>query len=379
MSNTENDSINLTDYLYSKAYVRRIPISGTFELSPLCNFSCRMCYVHKTAKEVSEHSRVMMDLDHWLEIAEKAKREGMLYLLLTGGEPLLWPDFWTLYEKLSEMGLIIDINTNGSLINAEAVERFTKHPPRRINITLYGGCDETYEALCGVRGMYDKVTKAVDMLTEKNIHVKINVSLTPYNKHDLEKIIRFAKDRNLLVHATTYMFPPVRRDETMIGMNERFSPEESAEYRLQIFRLLFGEEKFAKYLEDIRNDYTPPAGLDESCVDHLDGQVQCMAGRASFWITWDGWMTPCGMMIQPKVDLMKNNFALAWRKLTEMSSHLVLSGLCTNCKNQKNCHACAAMAMAETGSSEKVPVYLCKEMKAKKEIADRLLNERGIY
>ena len=33
------------DYLHRKAAARKIPLSGTFELSPVCNFSCRMCYL----------------------------------------------------------------------------------------------------------------------------------------------------------------------------------------------------------------------------------------------------------------------------------------------------------------------------------------------
>lgn len=378
MSDSTDNSVNITDYLYSKASLNKVPISGTFELSPLCNFSCRMCYVHKTAKEVSEHPRPMMKMQQWLEIAEEAKKKGMLYLLLTGGEPLLWPDFWTLYKKLSEMGFLIDINTNGSLIDTAVIERLINYPPRRVNITLYGGCDKTYESLCGVRGMFAKVTRAVDMLIERNIQVKINASLTPYNVCDLEEIIRFAKDRDLPIQATTYMFPPIRRDETMVGINERFTPEESAKYRMECYRLLLGEEKYIKYLKDIQKGYVPPAGLDEFCVDPLDGHIRCRAGNACFWVTWDGWMTPCGMMINPKVDLLKDDFASAWENLTELSSNMVLSGLCTNCVNQKICHACAAMAMAETGSSEKVPIYLCKEMKATKEIADRQLKERGI-
>ena len=42
----------ITDLLFSKAARKKVPLSGTFELSPLCNFSCRMCYVRKTAEEV---------------------------------------------------------------------------------------------------------------------------------------------------------------------------------------------------------------------------------------------------------------------------------------------------------------------------------------
>lgn len=72
----------LTDRLYQKAGDRKIPLSGTFELSPVCNFACKMCYVRKTIQEVKEHPRKMMSLEQWIELAEQAKKEGMLYLLL---------------------------------------------------------------------------------------------------------------------------------------------------------------------------------------------------------------------------------------------------------------------------------------------------------
>lgn len=119
----------LTDYLYSKASRMLVPLSGTFELSPVCNFSCRMCYVRKTAKEVQESPRKILTLDDWRRIAKEAREAGLLYLLLTGGEPFLWPDFWTLYDELIDMGFLISINTNGSLIDDEAIAHLKRRPP----------------------------------------------------------------------------------------------------------------------------------------------------------------------------------------------------------------------------------------------------------
>ena len=46
-------SVPLSEFLSMKASAGRIPISGTFELSPVCNFACKMCYVRKTEKEVA--------------------------------------------------------------------------------------------------------------------------------------------------------------------------------------------------------------------------------------------------------------------------------------------------------------------------------------
>lgn len=353
----------LSDYLHAKAVKMRIPLSGTFELTPVCNFSCKMCYVRKTQAEVAEHPREIMTLDEWRLIAQNAKKAGMLYLLLTGGEPLLWPHFWTLYDELLDMGFLISINTNGSLINEEAIAHFKRRPPQRINITLYGANDQTYRQLCGVQGVFTKVDRAIRGLIEAGILVKINCSLTPNNANDLDWIIDYAKARGAIISVATYMFPPVRRDSSMIGVNERFTPEESAQYLMRYLERDRGPHAYQHYLENIRNGYREPPGLDESCIDPIDGRIRCRAGKSSFWITWDGWMTPCGMMPEPKTDLKTHCFDEAWEKIAKEAATLRLSGICAECPNNGICHPCAAIAYAETGNWTGIPTYMCNAVR----------------
>lgn len=359
----------LTDFLYTKATRMLVPLSGTFELSPVCNFNCRMCYVRKTQKEVNASSRPILQLDDWRRIAREAREEGMLFLLLTGGEPLLWPHFWTLYDELVDMGFLVSINTNGSLIDEEAIAHFRRKPPHRVNITLYGASDETYYRLCGARGVFAKVDAAIRGLMDAGITVKLNCSLTPDNAADLDWIIDYAQTRGTILSVATYMFPPVRRDPSKVGVNERFTPAESAEHMMHYLRRDRGEEAFAKYLRQIRTGAVEPPGLDEGCIDPVDGKIRCRAGRASFWITWDGWLTPCGMMPEPKVDLKTQAFADAWSSLTQIAAQLRLSGVCDKCPNKKICHPCAAIAYAETGTFEGIPTYMCHATRRMKEIA----------
>lgn len=367
----------LTRFLFAKASRARVPLSGTFELSPVCNFTCRMCYVRKTPQEVAAHPRPMMTLDRWLETARQAREQGMLYLLLTGGEPLLWPDFWELYEQLIGMGFLISINTNGSLIDEAAIERFQAMSPTRINITLYGASDETYEALCQTSGVFSRVDRAISGLKAAGIPVKLNCSLTPYNAHDLEAMNAYAVERGLILETVTYMFPPLRRDPDMVGQNDRFTPEQAAYYHMKRYRIQYGEENYQKYLLSAAKGIVPPPGLDESCVDPTDGSIRCRAGKAAFWITWDGFITPCGMMPEPKIDLSRKSFADCWNELAEVSAALTLSGVCTQCPNRDMCHSCAAMAMAETGSASGIPTYLCRMTQAMRDLAERELAENG--
>ena len=346
-----------------------IPLNGTFELSPVCNFACRMCYVRKSQKEVQDSERPILTLDDWRRIARQARKAGLLELLLTGGEPLLWPDFWTLYEELVDMGFLISINTNGALIDEQAISRFRKRPPQRINITLYGASDETYKRLCGVSGVFTKVDTAIQGLVDAGITVKLNCSLTPENAEDIDWIVDYAKERNTVLSVATYMFPPVRRDPNRIGVNERFSPEESSYYMMRYLRRNRGEERYQKYLKSILEGYAEPLGLESDCIDPVDGHIRCRAGKASFWVTWDGWLLPCGMMTKPQVDIKECDFVEAWSSLMEATASVRLSGLCDKCSNREICHPCAAVAYAETGNFLDVPTYRCRAVQQMYKIA----------
>lgn len=363
--------VRITDYLMSKASRSKIPMSGTFELSPVCNLSCKMCYVRKTQTEVNAHDRPMRTLEEWLDTAREAREQGMLYLLLTGGEPFLWPDFWTLYDSLADMGFLISINSNGTLIDENAVEHLRAKPPVRINVTLYGASNETYERLCQAKGMFDRVDKNLRRLCAAGIEVKLNGSLTPYNASDLEQMQAYANELGVMFQASAYMFPPIRRDPDMVGQNERFTPKEAAYYHMKIYRLRNGEEKYKMFLKNVMQGMADSLGLEEECIDPVDGKIRCRAGKASFWITWDGFITPCGMMPEPKVDLHGKRFFDAWQEVVALSEALKLSGICEKCTNHNMCHACAAIAMSETGTASGIPQYMCHMMDEIKNLAGR--------
>lgn len=370
MKTAEKTEAALTQYMFQKATKNRIPISGTFELTPMCNFKCKMCYVRKTSQEVAQAERSQMTVERWLELAKELREEGMLYLLLTGGEPFSWPGFWELYEQLSQMGFLISINSNGSMIDERVVERLRKNPPTRINITLYGASDETYRELCQVEGMYTKVCHNIKKIQEAGIPVKLNCSLTPCNVKDLDAIVDFAKERELLLEIATYMFPPVRRDKTMVGQNERLTPYEAAYYNLKRYYLQYGEEEYIRFLKRAVEGIIPPLGLEEGCVDSMNGKIRCRAAKSVFWITWDGWLTPCGMLNKPCVDIKNQKFKDSWKALIQKSEALKLSGVCTKCTNREICHSCGAIAMAETGKFDGIPKYLCETMTSLKKIAE---------
>ena len=347
----------VTEYLFRKATKERIPLGGTFELTPVCNMDCRMCYV-KMSRQQQEAIRPLIKAEEWLKLAEEAKEQGLLYLLLTGGEPFGRRDFREILSGLHKMGLILTVNSNGTLIDEETVEWLVRTPPVRINITLYGASDETYERLCRNPKGFTQVTKALRLLKDAGITVKLNCSLTPYNADDLEEIMAFARREELVIQATAYMFPPTRRDVSMIGRNERFTPQEAAYYSAKIEKELGGTERFLKKAETL--DFGSIPSDEDICGDSEGEEIRCRAGKSNFWVTWDGRMLPCGMLPDEGVDLSVTGFAEAWKQITGKTAAIRLPVKCRNCSLKERCKICAAMTVTESGRYDRVPEYRCR-------------------
>ena len=346
----------LSSYLHAKACRDGTPLSGNFELTARCNFNCRMCYVHLTPEEQRRRGRELTT-DEWLGIAEAARSRGMLFLLLTGGEPLIRQDFRYILTELKRMGLLVSVNSNASLIDADWLDFFRSEPPFRFNITLYGAGDESYEALCG-RPVFSRVVGNIRALKELGADVKLNASMTPWNVRDMAAIYRIAEELGTPMQLATYMFPPVRRNAELIGQNDRFSPEQAAAYSVQWDRLRFTPEVLHKRAEAIEQGLTLPR--DETCEGTPGEGISCRAGRAAFWINWQGDMTPCGMMTEPKFSVTELGFDRAWDATRAAAAEIRLPPECVGCRYKHACHACAAMCVSETGCFSGRPDYVCR-------------------
>ena len=355
----------ITNYLYAKASYQGFPLSGTFELTPCCNMACKMCYVRKTKAE-QEAIAPLRTTEEWIELGEQAKQAGMLYLLITGGEPFLYPGIREVLTRLHYMGLIISINTNGTLIDAQTIEWLKECPPSRFNITLYGASDETYERLCGNPKGFTQATQAIRLLKEAGFSVKINCSVTPHNVNDLEGIFAFAREEQLVIQATSYMFPPVRRDVTMTGTNDRFAPEEAAYQAARITALTDGYQNFLERMEK-HAPLSLPDELEEDCpqLEAEGDKIRCRAGKCSFWITWEGNMLPCGIFPNEGADnVFDLGFGRAWENVRERTSEIRLPAKCSACELKTQCKTCAAMVITESGDFHTAPEYRCRMSKS---------------
>ena len=350
------------DRLKGKAIKARIPLDGAFEITPLCNFNCKMCYVRKDPLQVSSCGG-LKGVEFWLNVAEQACDAGCLFPLITGGEPFTYPYFRYLYEQMHRMGMQCSINSNGSLIDDNVIDWLVLSPPARINITLYGGSDETYGRLCGNPEGFERMLHAADLMTEAGILFRFNCSLTPENVCDFDRILEIAARYGKKVRMATYMFPPLRSMGLTGNNPARLTPDEAAYYEA---KMNFCQTEPRWYRSIARNAmrYIEPTEEQLKAAEAGDpAEMHCMAGRCSFWIDWQGNLSGCGVNMEPHFSIDDYGFAGAWQKVVDHTNSFRWSPACANCINAGICFSCPSMAYNETGSFNGRPQFLCEKAK----------------
>lgn len=207
--------------------------------------------------------------------------------------------------------------------------------------------------------MYQKAINGALALKNAGLQVKISLTATQYNRDDIPAIYEWAKENGFHVQSANYMFPAVRAD----GVTDRAEPEEAAKIGMICERCNHGEEEFAKRCKMILDGKRPE--IESDITDDIGERIWCRAGKSTFWITWKGDLTPCGMMEEPKYSLLNMGFEEAWQKAHEATEKMFLPPECKSCTYRYICDVCAAGCKAETGAYDKVPYYICEKTKAR--------------
>ena len=363
-------SYQIKQTLCARAAQYHMPVSAAFELTPRCNFNCSMCYVRMTPEEMAPIGKERTT-QQWLDLAKQAREAGLVFLLLTGGEPLLRPDFEILYRELTNMGMSISINTNGYLLTDKIRKLFLELPPALLNVTLYGTSAESYGRLCGVPGAYKQVTENLQWLKDNGFTVNLNTTITPWNVGDLPEIYAYAKRMELPIRPSIYNFPPVRRS------NQQEFQRLPAE---QVGILHARDILQQKGIDEVRSAASKlgtPEAAPMSCGLEQGEHMVCYAGRSQFWMSWDGTMMPCGMLNEPKAYPFEVGFEAAWQQIVAQTAAITLCPDCVTCADKDVCTKCAAITSAETGRFDGKPEYMCTVTRSYCEELRRLADGDG--
>ena len=316
-------------FLNFKAREKNLPISGSFELTPLCNLDCKMCYVHLNAAQLN--GAKLLPTETWKDIMTQAVDAGMMYARITGGECTTYPGFKELYLHLAGMGVEIAVLSNGILVDEDMVDFFVAHPLAGIQVTLYGASEEAYERVTGHR-MFNRVLGNIRRMRDAGIPVSIAVTPNAFMTDGLE-VVRLLHEEGFPFNINPGIIEP--RQET-----GRKIEDASLDTYVDMMRL-------QRELEGrLPEPECEPDELPDVADGGVDGEaprgVRCGAGRSSFSVGWKGDMRPCNTFPCEPPNVAELGFAESWRRVNAIALDYPLPVECEGCSYKNACKHCVA-------------------------------------
>ena len=353
------NTIRIQDFpLWDKMKSERKVFSFDVEVTARCNNNCPHCYINLPAgdRKAMGQELTLAEIDR---IADEAVALGAVWVLITGGEPLLRQDFADIYLALKRKGLLVSVFTNATIIQKEHVDLFLKYPPRDIEVSVYGATKETYEKVTGRPGSFDAFERGLQLLVDSGVRVRLKAMALRSNLHELPAISAFCRKYT----KDYYRFDPL--------LHLRFDGDASRNVGI-IAERLTPEEIVAVERADSERFTSLTKSCDKLinenfCHTGCNHLFHCGAGNGSFSVSYDGKFRLCSSLWAPETmyDLRTGSVKDAWvhtvpRVRDLRSDDPEFLKTYRRCPLVNLCLWCPAYAYLETGSMDACVGYFCQ-------------------
>lgn len=318
--------MDLFSLLREKAIQRHQLLMTTLELTYRCNLKCVHCYLTP-----NDPYRKEMPTDEWIRAIREMTELGAMYIVITGGEPTLYPGFWDILEELKRQNILIRLFTNATTLDEEDIDRLILCGVRYVDVSLYGSDAATHEAVTGVPGSFDRTVTTIKRLKAAGVHLNLKASILRSNHQDINRLYRLMRSLGGLPLLT----PNVTPDN---------------EGGLDPVSVSVGEEEICYLLEHFYQDYSKISRP----VDPMPMAMRCSAGFATLTVAPNGEVIPCVQLRVSMGNVQRNSLRRIWHhspvQYYVKSLTNVPSSDCANCELEGFCIRCPGLAQIETGS-----------------------------
>ncbi|MBU4189454.1 MAG: PqqD family peptide modification chaperone [Candidatus Thermoplasmatota archaeon] len=162
------------------------------EITSKCNLRCKHCYL-----PVFKQTPNNLTLEEITRVVHDFSEIGGKYITITGGEPLLHPDWYKIADICAQSRCSVTLLTNGTLLNKNVVSHlYSKN--LFIGVSIGGASARTQDYIHG-KGSFKKTLKGIDQLLSVYDGSKVAICFTPmrHNLKDIPKLFEFASQRNI--------------------------------------------------------------------------------------------------------------------------------------------------------------------------------------
>jgi MoaA/NifB/PqqE/SkfB family radical SAM enzyme len=220
-----------------------------FQYDYTCNFNCEHCSIKKFQGKNKKRFFTISDVR---ELSRQADEMGLAHIVITGGEPLLFPDFDEIVEALDPKKFYITSDTNGWLLDEKRAKHLKAIGLDKIQLSLDSLVAEEHDAFRHARGSHERALRAIDAAKNAGLNIIIATVVTKQRIRSQEFIefLEFAKKKEVPVFIT--FAKPVGSWEGNLDIlidEEDYAYEKELEKRYNVFTHM-----------------TPAYGLDLGCI-----------------------------------------------------------------------------------------------------------------
>lgn len=317
------------------------PTDCQFELTFGCDYRCRHCFT--TCFDRKDMLKKELGTMEVLAVLEKMRAEGILWLCLTGGDPLFRPDFPDIYAASRRMGFVTTVFTNGYRVDHAMAGLWKRMPPFAVEMTVNAASEGLYDRISGVPGSFSRVLRALDLLREADVPVKLKMQVTTENVRELPLVRAWARERGLALKPNFLLHPRLDGDQAPCSLRVPLPGDASR----------------------AENSLACGPGVGSKAV-RADGKAPllfpCALGSGSRWHVdpyGNGFM--CCLLRKPRFDLLTKSLAKARREIMDQARDLRYRGkaACPSCSRRGRCVSCPGLAFLEARDPEAVVPYYC--------------------
>jgi radical SAM protein with 4Fe4S-binding SPASM domain len=341
-------------------YTSKTPLLSRLdlELTERCNNNCIHCYIRRPEKDLEAQEKEMT-AGKIKDILLEAASLGCIPLRLTGGEPLLRPDFPEIYSFARRQGLQVTLYTNATQIDHTAARLFKRIPPLKpVEVTVYGMSKKSYEHVSRTPGSFDAAMQGIRLLAEYGVPFHIKGVLIPPDEAEMKKMEAWASalpgdipSPNFAVHFDLR----ARRDSSSRNAairTLRLSPEKALAVQSR------DKDNWLRDRREFCRRFLNPAG---------DTLFDCGAGKGYLAIDPYGIVQPCLLLRHPdfQFNLGSGTLKQALKEFRQTlqsfkSNNPDFKDRCARCFISSLCEQCPAKAWMEHGTLDTPVEYYCR-------------------
>jgi radical SAM protein with 4Fe4S-binding SPASM domain len=318
------------------------------ELTSKCNERCIHCYIPH------ENKIYNIDASLFYKVLEQCREMSVLSLTLSGGEPMLHPNFAEFLRKAKEYDFAVNILSNLTLLNDEIISEMKANRLSSVQVSLYSMDADIHDSITQLPGSFVKTRDAILKLIDNDIPLQISCPVMKQNKKCYVKVTKWAEEHK--VRAITDYIMMARYDGTTSNLDSRLTLDEVGDI---IADIIAADPDYEKRLAEADFSEVEQEDISEDILCGVCISAICMVANGNVY-PCPGWQhCVCGNVNEQPLREIWNNSATV-RYLRSLRKKDMPE--CTKCANRHFCAVCMVRNANENPERDplKINRHFCK-------------------